>query len=144
MLADDHKTVIFKPDDPFIAGEQVVVNVSRLDLDSETSYPAFSYTFTVAVNQQSGTPGSSLLSAPPIPTKAPRSAFPGFLTVPQDIPHYTVTTTSSTEDEGDIFVAPFYWTEAKVGSYLLILINQGQLGYYKSLAGAMEGIDFIK
>ena len=88
ILADDHKTVIFKPVSPFLPGEQVAVNVNSLQLDWQTSYPALSYIFTVANNQQPGSPGSSELSAPPIPSTPPRSAFPNFLTVPQDIPHY--------------------------------------------------------
>ncbi len=142
ILADDHKTVIFKPVDPFTAGEQVTVNVSSLRLDSQTSYPPLLYGFTVAVNQQSGSPGSSELSAPPIPDKPPRSAFPNFLTVPQDIPHYTVTMTSPIAAEGDIFVSPFYWTKAEVGSYLLILNDQGQLVYYQSVADALDAWDF--
>lgn len=142
ILADDHKTVIFKPVSPFLAGEQVAVNVSSLQLNWQTSYPALSYIFTVANNQQSGSPGSSELSAPPIPSAPPRSAFPNFLTVPQDIPHYLVTMTSPIAAEGDIFVSPFYWTKAEVGSYLLILNDQGQLVYYQSVANALDAWDF--
>jgi len=144
ILADDHKTVIFKPDHPFAPGEQVTVNIGSLQLDSQTTYPAFSYTFTVAINQQPGTPGSSELSAPPIPSAPPRSAFPNFLTVPQDIPHYVLTMTAPNPAEGDIFVAPFYWTKAEVGSYLLILNDQGQLVYYQSVANALDAWDFKK
>lgn len=111
ILADDHKTVVFKPDLAFTPGEMVIVNVSSLQLDQQTTYPALCYAFTVAVNQQQGSPGSSQLSNPPIPAKPPRSAFPDFLTVPQDIPHFVVSATSPDDGEGDIFVAPFYWTE---------------------------------
>jgi len=142
ILADDHKTVIFKPATVFTPGEQVTVNINGLQLDSQTTYPPLSYTFTVAVNQQPGSPGSSELSAPPVPANPPRSAFPDFLTVPQDIPHYMVTPTSPDPGEGDIFVAPFYWTKAKVGSYLLILNDQGQLIYYQSVADALDAWDF--
>ena len=142
ILADDHKTVIFKPFNLFTPGEQVTVNVNSLHLDSQTSYVPLSYDFKVAINQQPGSPGSSELSAPPIPDKPPRSAFPDFLTVPQDIPHYTVTTTGSNPGEGDIFVSPFYWTKAKVGSYLMILNDQGQLVYYQSVADSLDAWDF--
>ena len=142
ILADDHKTVIFKPVQPFAPGEQVTVNVSSLHLDGQTNYLPLSYAFTVAANQQSGSPGSGELSAPPIPDKPPRSAFPNFLTVPQDIPHYLVTMTSPIAGEGDIFVSPFYWTKAEVGSYLLILNDQGQLVYYQSVANALDAWDF--
>ena len=142
ILADDHKTVIFKPVNPFTPGEQVTVNINSLRLDLQTIYPPLSYTFTVAINQQPGTPGSGELAAPPVPPYPPTSAFPNFLTVPQDIPHFTVTTTGSDPAEGYIFVAPFYWTRAKIGSYLLILNDQGQLVYYQSVADALDAWDF--
>jgi Arylsulfotransferase (ASST) len=141
-LADDHKTVIFKPASPFTPGEQVTVKVSSLQLDSQTSYLPLLYTFRVAINQQPGSPGSSELSAPPLPSYPPRSAFPNFLTVPQDIPHYVITMTSPIATEGDIFVSPFYWTKAEIGSYLLILNDQGQLVYYRSVADALDTWDF--
>ena len=142
ILADDHKTVIFKPANPFSPGEQVTVHTNSLQLDSKAIYSPLSYSFTVAVNQQPGTPGSSELSAPPVPPYPPTSAFPTFLTVPQDIPHFTITTTASNPAEGYIFVAPFYWTRAKIGSYLLILNDQGQLVYYQSVADALDAWDF--
>ena len=142
IIADDHKTVIFKPVSPFTPGEQVTANVSRLDLDGQTSYSPLSYTFRVAINQRPGSPGSSELSAPPLPSYPPRSAFPNFLTVPQDIPHYVITMTSPIPAEGDIFVAPFFWTKAEIGSYLLILNDQGQLVYYQSVASALDAWDF--
>ena len=142
ILADDHKTVIFILASPFVPGEQVTANVSRLDLDGQTSYSPLSYTFRVAINQRPGSPGSSELSAPPLPSYPPRSAFPTFLTVPQDIPHYVITMTSPIPAEGDIFVAPFFWTKAEIGSYLLILNDQGQLVYYQSVASALDAWDF--
>ncbi len=142
VLADDHKTVIFKPATSFMPGEKVFVNVNGLDIDQAEQYLPLSYSFTIAINQQPGTPGSSQLADPPIPAKPPRSAFPDFLTVPQDIPHFTITKNSVPEGEGDIFVAPFYWTESTVGSYLLILDQKGQLVYYRSAADALDAWDF--
>jgi hypothetical protein len=139
ILADDHKTVIFKPAASFTPGEQVTVDISGLRLDRQTSFRPLSYIFTVAINQQSGSPGS-VSTAPP--TSAPKSAFPDFLTLPQDIPHYTVSETSPDSEEGDIFVAPFFWTKSTVGSYLLILNSQGQLVYYQSVADELAAFDF--
>ena len=139
ILADDHKTIIFKPAISFTPGEQVKVDISGLRLEQQTNFRPLSYTFTVAINQQSGSPGSAS-TAPP--TSAPKSAFPNFLTVPQDIPHYTVSQTSPDNGEGDIFVAPFYWTKSTVGSYLLILNGQGQIVYYKSVADELAAFDF--
>lgn len=139
ILADDHKTVIFKPTAPFTPGEQVTVDISGLRLDRQTNFRPLSYTFTVSINQQSGSPGSAS-TAPP--TSVPKSAFPNFLTVPQDIPYYTVSRTSPDNGEGDIFVAPFYWAKSMVGSYLLILNGQGQLVYYQSVADELAAFDF--
>jgi hypothetical protein len=139
ILADDHKTVIFKPSQKFSPGEHIAVSVGDLWLDSETHYAGLSYTFEVASDQQPGSVGSAQ-SAPP--DKPPASAFPDFLTVPQDIPHYMVTTSSAPPDEGDIFVSPFYWTKSTVGSYLLILNSKGQLVYYQSVADDLSAFDF--
>jgi hypothetical protein len=139
ILADDHQTVIFKPSQPFTPGEQVKVDISGLNPDAQHSYRPLDYTFTVATNQQPGSPGSA---NPATASDTPKSAFPDFLTVPQDIPHFTVNQASADNGEGDIFVAPFYWTKSTVGSYLLILNGQGQLVYYQSVADALSAFDF--
>jgi len=140
ILADDHKTVIFKPTYPFAPGEQVMVSIDGLNFNGQTSYGPLSYSFRVAIHQQPGSPGSSA-SGQTLPGE-PRSAFPNFLTLPQNIPHYTVSQTSPDNGEGDIFVAPFYWTKGTVGSYLLILNGQGQIVYYQSMADDSAGFDF--
>jgi hypothetical protein len=139
ILADDHQTVIFKPGQPFTPGELVKVDISGLNLDAQHNYSPLSYSFSVAVNQQPGSPGSSK----PVPAdSAPKSAFPDFLTLPQDIPHYTVVKASPDNGEGYIFVAPFYWTKSTLGSYLLILNGQGQIVYYQSVADDLSAFDF--
>ena len=138
ILADDHQTVIFKPNQPFTPGEQVTVAVNSLQLDAQTTYGPLSYSFTVAANQQPGTVGGTNEPA----TTPPKPAFPDFLTLPQDIPHYTVTKASPDNGEGYIFVAPFYWTQSTLGSYLLILNGQGQIVYYQSMADALNAFDF--
>ncbi len=138
ILADDGKTVIFKPSERFTPGEQVTVDVGEFRLDPQAVFRPLSYSFQIAANQQ---PASAVSSSTP-PSARPASAFPEFLTLPQDIPHYTVSTTSPEAGEGYIFVAPFYWTGFTVGSYLLILDNRGQIVYYKSVAGALNAFDF--
>jgi hypothetical protein len=138
-LADDGKTIIFKPTHAFTPGEQVQVSVEPFSPDQQTNYSPFAYNFTVAVNQKPGGVGAS---SQPLKT-APASAFPNALTIPQDIPHYTVTTSStSTANEGYIFVAPIPWTAAVTGDYLLILDSQGQLIYHQSMASALNAYDF--
>jgi hypothetical protein len=140
ILADDQKTVIFKPSQPFSAGEQVQVDITGLQVDAQTSYSPLSYTFNVAANQQPGGVGVSAA----LPDTTPQPAFPNDLTVPQDIPHFTIAKNSTDTGEGDIFVAPFFWTKSTVGSYLLILDQQGTLIYYQSVAAGLEGFDFKK
>ncbi len=137
ILADDHRTVIFQPTNPFAAGERVQVDVSGLEPEPSVRFTPLAYTFDVAANQQPGgiPPGNP-------PANPPRSAFPSFLTLPQDIPHFTISQAAPDSAEGDIFVAPFYWTGSKVGSYLLILTQQGQLVYYQSMADEEAGFDF--
>ena len=142
ILADDHKTVIFKPNQLFTPGEQVNVNVSALSLDAQTQFKPLAYTFTVSSGQSSGSPGTT---ATPTPDQAPAPAFPNYLTVPQDIPHFTISkTTPELASEGYIFVAPFFWTLSTKGSYLLILDNNGNLVYYQSAAKDKVAFDFKK
>ncbi len=138
VLADDQKTVIFRPDMPFSPGEKVQVAVSGLSVNPQLHFSPISYSFTVAANQKAGGVGASTT-----PLKsAPASAFPNYLTVPQDIPHFTVAKASPDNGEGDIFVAPIPWTAAVTGAYLLILDGQGNLVYYQSMASVFNGYDF--
>jgi hypothetical protein len=138
FLALDNRTVIFQPQQPFTPGEQVKVMVGSLSLPAGEIYQPLDYTFVVAANQQPGEVASTA-----IPTVTIQSAFPNSLTLPQDIPHYTVyTTTSTLANEGYIFIAPFYWTKSTLGSYLLILDNNGQIVYYQSVADQYAAFDF--
>jgi hypothetical protein len=141
ILADDHKTVIFKPASPFIPGEQVRVDISGLRLDRRTRFRPLSYLFTVAINQR---PGSVASPTAMPPDSSPQSAFPNFITLPQDIPHYAVSPALPGTGEGYIFVAPFYWTKSTIGSYLLILNDQGQIVYYQSVANELAAFDFTQ
>ncbi len=138
ILADDRQTVIFKPDQPYAQGEQMHVHISNLKLSSGAAYQPLDYTFYVATNQQAGVVASTA-----IPTRVPQSAFPKDLTLPQDIPHFSLTVSSpATATEGYIFVAPFFWAASTVGSYLLILDNNGQVVYYQPMADQQSAFDF--
>jgi hypothetical protein len=141
LLADDHRTVIFEPSVSFTPGEKVQFTLNSLRLNWRTVYMPLSYSFTVAAHQK---PGGVPVAAPATPDQAPRSAFPNFLTVPQDIPHFTVKNAAPSDGDGYIFVSPFYWTKSKIGSYLLILNTQGKLVYYKDVGDAMSAFDFKK
>ena len=137
ILADDHRTVIYKPAQKFSPGETVKVTLNSLRLSWQKAYAPLEYSFTVAKNQK---PGG--VAQAPAADSAPRSAFPNFLTVPQDIPNFTVKNASPTNDDGYIFVAPFYWTKSTVGSYLLILTTGGKLVYYQDVGQSLAAFDF--
>jgi hypothetical protein len=138
ILADDRQTVIFKPDQVFTAGEQVQIQVNSLSFSGGEQYQSLDYSFTIAVNQKAG--GVASIA---VPTSTPASGYPNYLTLPKDIPHYSVTMTSPfTAGEGYFFVAPFYWGGSTVGSYLLILDNNGQIVYYKYVGDQFSGFDF--
>jgi len=139
VLVDDQKTVIFEPAQPFIPGEQVTVKISALQINYAQSYSPVSFQFNVASNMQTTSPAGSAVATSP-----PAGAFPNYLTLPNDIPFYTVTQTADTSDEGFIFVAPFYWTKSTLGSYLLILDSTGEIVYYQSVADDLNAFDFKK
>jgi hypothetical protein len=139
VLADDQKTVIFEPAQPFIPGEQVTARINSLQINYAQSYSPISFQFKVASNMQTTSPAGSAVATTP-----PASAFPQYLTLPRDIPHYSVTHTVNTSDEGYIFVAPFYWTKSTLGSYLLILNSSGEIVYYQSVADDLNAFDFKK
>jgi hypothetical protein len=137
-LADDHQTVLFKPTQPFTPGETVTVTLPGLHLNAQTDFASLHYTFTVATHQQPGGVGVSSSQG----DQAPRPAFPNALTIPQDIPKFTVSKASPDDSAGYIFVSTNYWTRAITGAYLLILDGRGNLVYYKSMAGDLNGYDF--
>jgi hypothetical protein len=139
ILADDQKTVIFEPTQAFIPGEQVTVKINNLQINYNQTYGPISFQFNIASNMQNSAPAGSAVATSP-----PAGAFPNYLTLPNDIPFYTVTQTADTSDEGYIFVAPFYWTKSTLGSYLLILDSTGEIVYYQSVADDLNAFDFLK
>ncbi len=140
VLADDGKTVIFKPEQPFLAGEEVTVALHQgLRTISGQSVTPASFHFTIAAHPAA--PISTLLpgeeNAPPsAPAKPVLSAAPRFVTVPPDFPTYTVTTPANGTANGYIFEAAFPFFTFSPG-YLLILDNSGQPVYYKNVNDLM-------
>ncbi len=138
ILADDHQTVIFKPGQAFTPDEDVSFQVSQLQVSLGSVFSSISGKFHVAKNMQAGSAATPATSLP----NPPNSAFPDYLTLPQDIPHYSVNQDYALTPEGYIFVSPFFWTKSTVGSYLLILDNQGEVVYYQPMAADLEAFDF--
>ncbi len=141
ILADDQKTIIFTPDQPFTPGETVKAKIGIVTPTNDPVEKPYSFSFTIGVDQKSGAPGQSQ-SGDAASKPAMKVAFPDDLTLPQDIPHYTVTSTPDETGDGYIFVAPYEWVHPDEGSYLLILDNQGQIVYYKSVQDDISTYDF--
>ncbi len=142
ILADDNKTVIFKPDQQFTEGEQVNVTITPQNLDAKGISNPISYPFTVAINQKSGSPGSSNQNQQVTPPPGTPHAFPNYLTLPSDIPSYRVTTHLSGVSGGYVFIAPYRWGNPDFGSYALILDNNGEIIWYKSVGDIVAAYDF--
>ncbi|MCL4487616.1 MAG: aryl-sulfate sulfotransferase [Chloroflexi bacterium] len=140
VLADDSKTVIFKPEQPFLAGEEVTVALHQgLKTTSGQSVAPASFHFTISPHPAA--PVSTLLPdeenlAPWAPAKPSLSTAPRFVTVPPDFPTYTVTTAANGTANGYVFIAPFPWG-AGGAPYLLILDNSGQPVYYQRANGQL-------
>ena len=142
VLADDRKTVIFTPDQPFIPGEVVTVNINVVSPTHSTVENPYSFSFTIGRDQKSGSPGQSQQGNSSPSGSTPPVAFPDYLTLPKDIPHFTVTSTPDETGDGYIFVAPYEWLHPNEGSYLLILDSQGEIVYYKSVQDEYSTYDF--
>ncbi len=142
ILADDNKTVIFKPDQPFGPGEQVSVDITPNNLDAKGITDPTSYTFTTAVGQKSGMPGADNPITQITPPPGSPHAFPNYLTLPNDVPPYQVSIHLPGVSDGYVFVAPYRWGKPNFGSYLLIMDNNGDIVWYKSVADQRAGYDF--
>ena len=122
----------FVPDAPFRPGEVVTVRAQLAD--NSTSIP-LSWSFTVAEPVSGRTGGSS--SSPPA---AGGATFQRFVSRPDlTPPPVAVTTHSSDEPPGDLFVAP-YSGPGRYGP--MILDGSGQLVWYKPLASGTRAADF--
>lgn len=140
VLADDRRTVIFYPDREFTPGEQVQVEIGRMQPPEGTAYRALTFSFTVGLNQTYWSPEDS--DEQELPEM--EVAFPDALTLPDDIPNFSVTANPDATAEGYIFVAPYQWLYTDVGSYLLIVDDQGEIVYYQSVADDVAAYDFKK
>jgi arylsulfotransferase ASST len=148
-LSDDHGTLTFQPDVPFVPSEIVTWRIDPgLVTDTRGEIPPSALTFTV-----SG-PDREALRDFPIPTEADEIASEGQAPansvlrsgalvgpLPEDFPHIQ-TTVNGTTAPGRLFLADlrFMISGPRPSSYLMILENDGTPLFYRKLASV--GLDF--
>jgi hypothetical protein len=149
FLADDLRTIIFKPDQALSLGETISVQLAAgLMSSSGQRLEGVSYSFETA--KQLASP-SSRAAAAVLARELPRSpmepgvpaspANPRFLTLPQAFPAYTVTVPANNTASGDLFIAPFS-VGLGLSPYALILSQAGELIYYRQLVTNTYVTDF--
>ncbi len=154
VLADDEKTVIFKPNLPFTLGETVQVDIRPgMSAASSKKYAEISYTFSISRTDPSSPKIVSALNnliaseiAPSVGPSAKNTAPSQYLTTPSDFPHISVLTPAGDVADGDIFASNFvpnaFLGDPDPGSYLLILDNNGEPVYYQKVPETKFVTDF--
>jgi len=151
ILADDDKTVIFKPNSPFLPGEVVTVTVENdLKTTDDLQLKGTEFSFTVSPKSLANTRKRVFLTETitshhlhqphQIITKP-------YKTVPNDFPNITVTYPATEEvDEGYLFLTNFKPIPplTRTQSYLLILDNLGEPVFYKRQQPNAPMYDFKK
>lgn len=141
VLADDHMTVIFKPDHPFALGEQVQVTINAgLRTASGKAVDKTSFHFTITPRIVNLSPQQALAMSLDLPNvgQSPQPAasggrLPNYITLPPDYPTITVTTPASNTAAGYIFLTPVNWGGG--AGYLQILNDNGDPLYYRRYDG---------
>jgi hypothetical protein len=151
VLADDQRTIIFKPNRPFDLGENVTVTVAPgLTYLTGKQFAGVSFAFSIqaqiAPNVRAGAndfyPAESHapLTTTETPSDQPNSKY---LTLPTGFPSYTVTVPANGTGDGDLFMAPFTFAAGTgLNPYLLVLDNMGEPVYYKRLVQDTTYTDF--
>ncbi|MCL5997223.1 MAG: aryl-sulfate sulfotransferase [Chloroflexi bacterium] len=142
ILADDGKTIVFKPAQPFALAETVTV-VLNAGVETLLDHVLGEITFDFVTSaRQTDTPsgGDSLVASDersPVtserPSTSPASRAPAFVTLPPDYPALSITAPATGTADGYVFMAPFI--SSVLSGTLLILDDAGQPIYYKKLAG---------
>ena len=146
ILSDDERTVIFKPDYPFMLGETVTASVSdgiRTDSGEEAAGTSFNFHITkISAAQRSQANVSEIMmkemteniSSPQTHfTSAPKANSASGL--PSDFPPITITLSNNPSD-GYIFLSNFAWEPNIYSCYLMILDNTGYPVFYKKMPSA--------
>lgn len=145
VFADDNKTLIFRPEQPFQAGERVTITISAFQVQAsgEVLGP-FNYDFTVArrkpdlrleerirqeFERQRKVGKSAITGKDIVPLGA---AEPGF-ELPEDFPEITVTV-SDNPDTGLVFLGNLtFGSEPENTPYLMILHDDGSPEFFRKM-----------
>ncbi|MGA9408534.1 MAG: aryl-sulfate sulfotransferase, partial [Bacteroidota bacterium] len=145
VLSDDSRTIIFIPNVPFAAGEEVTIDVSdgmRATNGSEIAPMKFNFTITPKVMTFS-MPRKFFEESARLPFHYSPMAS-AFVTndsaLPSNFPILSILTDSTTTP-GYIFLSNFAWTDSVVSTpFLMILDNFGHPVFYRELSAT--AIDF--
>jgi len=149
-LSDDHQTMTFAPDVPFVAGETVVCQIGAgFKTDKKGFIPPAEFSFTIAGPERDQLPPLPRFPEGEVDTGIPGT--PGWIRgdsipsgpppvpLPADFPAITASVFGPTA-RGRIFLANFNLFSATTNPYLMILNNDGTPLFQRKL-GAI-GLDF--
>ena len=144
ILAKDGETIVFKPEQPFEANEQVLVTIAAEAVERPFS---FEYVFNVSPspptveNEQVGPGYVGQTAEQPLNTADP---LPLYRTVPYDFPTLDIFSAPGAE-AGYIFLSHFNYSNPANGkAYLMMLENNGEPVYYNRLDPLQAAFDFKK
>ncbi len=151
ILADDQQTILFRPDEPFLANETVFVTIDVGN--SGFNLPRyFRYSFHISPPVPRLLQPTSLIETgwrQEAQTSATEPQLPApahsFRTAPVDLPVFTITAVEEDLGAGYIFLAYFNYADfLQSNAYLLILDNSGKPVYYDRLHPLLAALDFKK
>ena len=151
-IADDGRTIVFKPAATFAPGEQVHVQVESGPVAaSGQALESLSFDFSISSKpypylQHTVDPVNSLALEPasqPVKTTAAQTRYH---TLPDDYPVMSVTVQTGTVSEGDLFLSNFtFWPDVSQSKpYLLILDNNGEPIFARKMTEGQIMVDFKK
>lgn len=142
-LSDDRRTLVFRPDRPFLPSEEVRVRVgSGLRTDTEGEIPPTEFAFTVAgperealrdfrapIEEEETTPSAD---APEAASRGDPAAAPSSDTLPPDFPVIESSVLGKTTP-GRLFLTNINLSNPDAPSYLLILNDDGTPYWYRRM-----------
>ncbi len=155
VLARDGKTVIFKPDEPFVPAESVSAALAP-GLYSTAGSPlsAGSYSFIISAGIEETLSPAAALLADDLPGLGGRHAFTvgnanAAASLPAGFPEITIPVPANGAGDGYIFLSNFTvdWSDRGVSKsepFLLILDNEGEPVFFKRMTKGRPTLDFKK
>jgi hypothetical protein len=136
FLADDDKTVIIRPEQPFAPGENVRVMVSGgLVTISGQVLEGTTFEFTISPKRPAELSeavtletlfGESPAEIDLTQVKTTGSSMPAYVAAPVDLPEITITSPPEGTDQGYLFLSNIPWqSPSQQQRYLLILDDSG-------------------